>query len=266
MPEGPEVRKISQALAERVSGRYFESMRIISGRYNKKEPSGFTRFVNLLPKRIVGVGSHGKFMYWLLDDECSIWCTLGMSGYWHTTMNTHSRVEFKLNDGSVFYNDQRNFGTLKFVRGKFTLIEKLTSLGPDMLAEDVSDQKFIERLRTKQRWEITKTLMDQSVIAGVGNYVKADSLWLAKISPHRQVCDLSDQELSTLNKAIKHIMRESFNRDINKSLYEDPMQVEDRYNSKFLVYNQKTDADGNEVVRETTCDNRTTHWCPAVQI
>ena len=267
MPEGPEVRRISQALAERVSGTVLESIEILSGRYIKKEPSGFGVFKTQLPKRVVGAGCHGKFMYWLLDDECSIWSTLGMTGYWGNESAEHTRVKFNLNDGSVFYSDQRNFGTLKFVRGKFALIEKLTSLGPDMLAEDVSDKDFIKRIRKKPGWEITKAVMDQSMIAGVGNYIKSDSLWLAKINPHRKVCDLSNIELSALNRTIKQVMRESFNSgSVTVGTYKDSNKKEEEYSRKFLIYNQKIDPDGNEVVRELTADNRTTHWCPSVQI
>jgi len=267
MPEGPEVRRIAQDLAQKVSGRILNSVEILSGRYQKKEPSGWGVFTTILPKKIIGVGSHGKFMYWLLDDEISIWSTLGMTGHWGSQPLEHPRVRFNLNEGPIYYNDQRNFGTLKFVRGKFALIEKLTSLGPDMLAQNVTDIEFIKQLRQKEGWEITKALMDQSLIAGVGNYIKADSLWLAKISPHRKVCDLSDVELITLNRSIKHVMQESYNSGgttINS--YQGFDGTAGEYSRRFLVYNQKVDPDGNNVVKEATGDNRTTHWCPAVQI
>ena len=267
MPEGPEVRRIAQDLAERVSGRILQSVEILSGRYEKKEPRGWNVFKGLLPKKIIGAGSHGKFMYWLLDDEISIWSTLGMTGHWTIESSPHTRVMFDLSDGEVYYNDQRNFGTLRFVRGKFALIEKLTSLGPDMLAEDVSDDKFVEQLRKKERWEITKALMDQSVIAGIGNYIKADSLWLTKISPHRKVCDLSNEELISLNRSIKQIMRESYaSGGATIGTHPEFDDSVDKYRRRFLVYNQKTDPDGNNVVKEMTDDKRTTHWCPAVQL
>lgn len=267
MPEGPEVRRIAQELAERVSGSVLQSIDILSGRYTKKLPSGLEAFRAQLPKKIVGAGCHGKFMYWILDDECSIWSTLGMTGHWGQEDNSHARVCFNLDDGKVYYSDQRNFGTLKFVRGKFSLIEKLTSLGPDMLATDVADKEFIKRVKTKPGWEITKVLMDQSIIAGVGNYIKADSLWLAKISPHRKVCDISDTELSVLNQSIRKVMKESYaSGGATIRTYKSFSGEDGEYTQKFLVYNQKLDPDGNEVVRELTADNRTTHWCPGVQV
>jgi len=266
VPEGPEVRRIAQALAQRISGRTLMSVEIVSGRYEKKEPSGWGIFLKLLPQKIIGAGSHGKFMYWLLDDEISIWSTLGMSGQWGVEPTHHTRLKFHLNDGIVYYNDQRNFGTLKCVRGKFALIEKLTSLGPDMLAEDVENNKFIKQLRKKGKWEITKALMDQAVVAGVGNYIKADSLWLAKISPRRMIVDISDGELVSINRAIKQIMRESYKSGGSTvKAYEQFNDSTHEYRRQFLVYNQLNDPDGNDVIKEMTADNRITHWCPAVQ-
>ena len=101
--------------------------------------------------------------------------------------------------------------------------------------------------------QITKALMDQSVIAGVGNYIKSDSLWLAGISPKRTAEELSDLELSALNRSIKHVMKESYQaggatidtyKDFNGENGEN-----DDYGRKFLVYNQDTDPDGNVIER-----------------
>ena len=147
MPEGPECRRYAQSLAERLSGRTLREIEVISGRYSTKPPTGIDEFKRQLPIEIVGAGVHGKFLYWILKDELSIWNTLGMSGNWSDIERKHSRVKFVLNDGVIYFNDMRNFGTLKFVRGKYRLLEKLNSLGPDMLAQDVSDEMFIERMQ-----------------------------------------------------------------------------------------------------------------------
>ena len=267
MPEGPEVRRMVQSLAKRVSGKTLNAVEILGGRYKKKPPSGIEVFGARLPLKVVGAGCHGKFLYWILDDEYSIWCTLGMTGSWSEIITKHPRARFHLSDGELYFNDQRNFGTLKFVRGKFNLIEKLTSLGPDMLATDVNDETFIKQLRKKDGWTIAKALMDQAVIAGVGNYIKADSLWLAKISPHRMIDDISDIELSSLNRVIKLVMRESFESGgATIKSYKNFDGSPGEYSRRFLVYNQKMDPDGHEIIREQTADGRVTHWCPTIQI
>lgn len=266
-PEGPECRKFAEDLARRLSYRKLVSIEVMSGRYLKKPPSGLDGFMGRLPVDIVGVGVHGKFIYWILKDELSIWNTLGMTGNWSSEQKKHSRIKFNLDNGTIYYNDARNFGTMKFVRGKFQLIEKLKSFGPDMLAEDVSDEQFISCIRKKPEWAISKSIMEQSVIAGVGNYIKADSLWLARISPHRLVKDLHDHELAVLNSSIKRVVRESFasgGATINS--YETFSGDIGEYSQKFLVYNQKVDPDGNSVIKEMTADKRTTHWVPEIQV
>jgi DNA-formamidopyrimidine glycosylase len=260
MPEGPECRRIGEALARRLSGREIISIDVLSGRYDQKPPSGIDDLRSALPIGIVGAGVHGKFLYWILKDEHSVWNTLGMTGGWSESEEKHSRVKFTLNDGVIYFNDMRNFGTIKFVRGKFRLLEKLKSLGPDMLATDVSDLEFIERMRHHSHHQVTVALMNQSIVAGVGNYIKSDSLWLARISPHKKVADLTDLELSNLNRAIKQIMHESFSTGGKTG-----GAYSDQYTSRHIVYNQKHDPDGNPVVREMTEDKRTTHWCPDVQ-
>jgi len=266
IPEGPEVRRYALDLSKRLSGRSLASVSIKSGRYLKKPPSGFEEFSLLLPLSILGVGVHGKFMYILLEGQQSIWSTLGMSGQWSNKKSQHTRIELVLNDGSVFYNDIRNFGTLKFVKGKESLIEKLSSLGPDLLSEKCSDKTFIERIRTKNKKTIVQVLMDQSVVSGVGNYIKADSLWLSRISPHRKVSEITDEELSFLNKNIRDVMIKSFESGgATIRSYKNFDGENGEYGSKFIVYNKKVDLDGNEVVNEQTKDGRTTWWSPERQ-
>tara|TARA_R110001592_G_scaffold58770_6_gene177917 strand:- start:1850 stop:2656 length:807 start_codon:yes stop_codon:yes gene_type:complete len=267
MPEGPEVKRIGEGLARAVSGKTIVEANILSGRYQKKAPSGWDHLPKDLPLRVVGAGVHGKFLYWLCDNETFFYSTLGMTGSWNSKAKKNARLEFKFSDGSaVYYNDTRNFGTFKVVKGKQNLIDKLKSLGPDMLAEDVSDETFIQRLRKKSPWGITKALMDQSVICGVGNYLKADSLWLAKINPHKTVSDLTDGELSILNRSIKKIIRESYDSGgATIRSYAGFDEEEGQYGRRFLVYGQDQDPDGNDVIREETADKRNTHWVPEVQ-
>ena len=267
MPEGAEVKKYGESLAQKVSGSTLESVNILSGRYTKKPPEGLDFFLNQLPGPIVGVGVHGKFLYWILANDTYIHSTLGMTGHWSDTRSNHTRVEFVTSRGSVFYTDQRNFGTLKFTSGKRSLIQKLESLGPDMLSSEVTDEQFEEAISKKNKWSLAKALMDQSVLAGVGNYVKAEALWLARLSPHRTVSSLSDHEKSVLNHAIQTVLRESFqNGGATLRTYKNFDGTEGNYSSRFAVFNQSQDPAGNEVIKEKTDDGRTTHWVPNVQV
>ena len=266
MPEGPECRRIGEALAKRLSGRTITSIDVLSGRYESKPPSGMQELTVNLPITIVGAGVHGKFLYWILKDEHSVWNTLGMTGTWSNQKSKHSRIKFTLNDSVVFYNDMRNFGTFKFVKGKFELIKKLNSLGPDMLSNPPTDEVFIDIMRKKKEWTLAKALMNQSVVSGVGNYIKADALWLSKLSPNRFIKDCSASELATLNSSIQSVMNESYKSGgATIKSYKNFEGEIGNYSERMLVYGRKTDSHGNEVIKETTQDGRTTHWVPCIQ-
>jgi len=267
MPEGPECRRIALQLAKRVSGRQLVDVKILSGRYEKHDPpTGLSKIMEWTPIGIHGAGVHGKFLFFLLDGEWSVWSTLGMSGSWTNELNQHSRIELVLNDGSVFFTDSRNFGTLKFVRGKQLLIDKLESLGPDLLAEPLDDFKFAERIYGRKSKTIAQALMDQAVVSGIGNYVKAEALYNAKISPHRLCTDLSPLEMSVLNTAIRGVLVESFESGgATIKTYADMNGKIGEFSQRFAVYGQKNDPEGNSVIKEKTKDGRMTHWSPAVQ-
>jgi formamidopyrimidine-DNA glycosylase len=108
--------------------------------------------------------------------------------------------------------------------------------------------------------------MDQSIVAGIGNYIKADALWLARLSPNRLVGDCTDEELINLKECVRRVMLESFRSGgATIRTYKNIDGEEGEYGSRFLVYGRKEDIDGNPVIKEDTADGRKTHWCPEVQ-
>lgn len=267
MPESAECRLIGESLAREVSTKTLVSVTPLTGRYAKEDPEGLALFRARLPTRVVGVGVHGKFLYWINENDVFVYNTLGMTGHWTREREKHSRVQFEFSDGaSVFFTDPRNFGTLKFVPGRQALVDKLKTLGPDMFAEKVSSELFAERLSKRPDWTLARVLMDQSIIAGVGNYIRAEALYRAQLSPHRRVSDTRPDELARLKDSIVSVIQEAYaRRGASIRDYQDPEGGEGQYNSRFLVYNQHQDPHGNAVMREEAEDGRTIHWVPAVQ-
>ena len=267
LPEGPEVKRTAEGLARAMTNKTIIAVEILSGRYTKEPPGGIDEFRASLPIKVVGAGCHGKFIFGLCTNESYIWSTLGMTGYWNGGGDKHARVRLDFSDGSsIYFNDMRNFGTLKFVKGKHEMLKKLKTLGPDMLAQDVPTQVFQAALMKKPEWSIAKALMKQSLVCGVGNYIKADSLWLAKISPKRKVKDITDAEFADLCSAIKRVMRTSYaTGGATIASYQSFDDEPGTYTQQMVVYGQKQDPEGNEVIREKTDDGRTTHWVPLVQ-
>lgn len=108
--------------------------------------------------------------------------------------------------------------------------------------------------------------MDQSVISGVGNYVKAEALYLAELSPHRTVGSLTLAETDVLHQQIINVMKAAYNTGgATFSTYRNPDGSRGNAQQRFVVYGNKVDPLGNPVIKEETRDGRTTHWCPTIQ-
>lgn len=268
LPEAPEVRRIVDQMGPLIIGKRLSQIHYQSGRYLKKLPEGSKVFLAQLPSLITNVQCKGKFIYFSTDTDWSIWNTLGMSGGWtHKPGSYHQRVCFEFEDaGPIFFIDMRNFGTLKFVNSKKELTKKLNSLGPDVLTEDVSDLLLRSKVKNRYNKTLAEILMDQSFVAGVGNYIKAEALYLAKLSPHRKGGSLSDEEIFRLNRAIHSVVRESYSSGGSTfKTYADFNGDTGKFTDRFMVYGREEDPKGNPVIREETLDKRTTHWVPKIQ-
>jgi len=266
VPEGAEVKIIAEGVAKQVGNNRLLSVTSLSGRYAKSEIEGLATLS--LPLKILGVGARGKLVFWILDNENFLLNTLGMTGGWTSTPTKYSRVRFDIeNAGSIFFNDTRNFGTLKFVKGKSKFVSKLQTLGPDMLSDNVSYEQFQERMTLLPKGTtLTEALMNQSVISGVGNYVKAEALWRARLSPHRETISVSISDLELLCDAIKSTLHEAY--EAGGASLKDYLNAEGergQAQQNFAVYGKKKDPMGNPVVKEQTKDGRMTHWAPAWQ-
>lgn len=268
MPEGPEVKKTVDWL-QNFKGKTLKSVGIISGRYDKKkEIPGWNRFN--FPVLLKEIKCKGKFIYFTFSDKESeyyMFNTLGMSGMWSNLQNKHARVAFFFADAEpLYFIDIRNFGTLKIVDNLKDLNKKLKSLGHDVLTTDVEWREFKESFVKKPNKTIAECLMNQSVISGVGNYLKAEILYCSKISPHRQIKNITDSEWLELHANTITQSRRSYKLGgATIATYRQPNGDEGLYNRRFAVYNQKTDPAGFKVIKEQTADKRTTHWVPEIQ-
>jgi len=267
MPEGPEVLKNTDFLNNELCGKNIVDTKIVSGRYLRHGPfDGFNVMKNKKLK-INDVKCKGKFIYFNFSDGSSLWSTLGMSGVWQNKPTKHNRFIIKTDDTIIYYNDTRNFGTLKYVLSSLELSKKLSSLGPDILGSHINQNKVRERFLKKPNKTIAECLMDQSVISGVGNYLKAEILYACKISPNRLCKDISVQDYALIINTSRKIAKLSYEMGgATLSTYRQPNGKKGLYTRRFAVYNQKISPCGFEVVKEKTHDKRTTHWVPSVQI
>ena len=140
-------------------------------------------------------------------------------------------------------------------------------LGPDILNEEVTFADWQQRFRKVNHYNVTKAMMNQKVVSGIGNYIKAEALYRAGISPHRTVESLSDAELQDLYRCSLWVIKASYEaRGATIRNYEMPDGSKGDFKFKFQVYAQETDPSGRTVIRDKTPDGRTTHWVKEIQL
>jgi formamidopyrimidine-DNA glycosylase len=125
-----------------------------------------------------------------------------------------TRVVIDFTDGSkLFFNDQRKFGWMRLLPTlEVPEIDFLKTAGPEPLEDDFTVDKFIERLMTRKNSLIKAVLLDQKVLAGVGNIYADESLWAAKIHPATPVARISRTKLISLHSELLAILRLSIEK------------------------------------------------------
>lgn len=279
MPEGVEVklsgdliRPIMFGVGKKINNVYTTG----NSRYASEEPEGYIGFKNDLIKgcQVANISTRGKFMYWGFSNDWYMFCTFGMTGQWSPTAGKHPCIVFEYLDPDkdgmqkMVFNDPRHFGTIKFTNNPKDLTNKLSELGWDPLQMSFDNNvKWLTYKLSKTSKGIAEVLMDQSIFCGVGNYIRAEALYLSKLSPWRQANKLTKDEIQSLCQAIVTVMEESYrHQGATIQTYKTAYGEEGRYSTLFKVYGQKEDPSGLKIVKQQTPDKRTIHWCPEVQV
>jgi len=280
MPEGPEVKVIGTYLNRILSGATLKNIQIHGGRYKTHGvPDGWDFMYSSITQdtadvKIVAVHVKGKLLYWEFSNGWYLLNTLGMSGTWRKTKSKHCDVSFvyakEETQHRIYFKDQRHFGTLKFVNSH-DLSKKLKKIGPDVLTargrRDITSEMFQTLCNKYKNWSLAKLLMNQSKISGIGNYLKCEILYASKLSPHRKLKDLNQENIETLIKYCKKIPLKSLaSQGVSIRDYAAPGGEEGTYQFSLKVYMKKVDPKGNKVITEKTEDKRTTHWVPSIQV
>jgi formamidopyrimidine-DNA glycosylase len=258
VPEGPEVKTFTDSL-QFIVNHQLQDIIVTGGRFS---PQQFN-YVSL-PLIVQEVNCKGKLIYWKFSNDLFMLNSLGMTGSWSLSPNNYTHVIFQFNnDMRLYFNDIRHFGTIKFVSNK-DFIKKMKSLGPDMLSNPPNNVNF--SLLFNKDINITKFLMDQKHLSGVGNYIKSEALYRSKISPHRKANSLSELELSNLRQEIIVVMQQSYSlQGATLSNYYTLNKEEGKFSEFLQVYGKQKDPLGNSITKETTLDGRSTWWVKNIQ-
>ena len=181
-----------------------------------------------------------------------------------------TRVIFDFSDSAkLFFNDQRKFGWVRLISSnEVPNIDFFKKVGPEPLDSKFTSGDFVNRLLTRKNTSIKAAILDQSVIAGIGNIYADESLWGAKIHPSSLVKNLSAQKLSKLYNEIRYVLKLSIAKGGSTDRnYVDAEGKKGSYLSFAKVFRregQDCPRCGTKIVKIRVA-GRGTHVCPKCQ-
>lgn len=213
MPELPEVEHVVRALRPVVTGR-----RILAAELNLKRTApelsraAFGR--QLKNTRITGVGRRGKYILFELESGSVLTTHLRMTGKFVSlttdeTLPPYAHVVFYLDDERrLVFCDMRQFGRMRLIRDTRRLPKELSTLAPEPLSADFTEEYFLETL-SRSRRSLKQLLLDQTRVLGLGNIYAVEALFLAGINPLKPANKLSKPRARKLFHAIRQVLQEA---------------------------------------------------------
>ena len=284
MPEVAEAATIADKLAVVLKGKQLVTVACSE----KAKQTDMDKLYH--PCRVTWIGSYGKKVLMLTEHNQLIVTLLGMSGKWLWEQGDHSHLSltFQVDDKevSIYFDQPRPFGSVEMLPCGDSVTKAVRQryrMGPDILREPPTVEEWVSIFRGTtlvregvtygvgkkvRNWMIGRTLMEQEMVAGIGNWLKSEILFDARIRPDRVVSTLTDAELHTLyhaaikvvNDAYAHgglTIKDCWSPDGSKGVY--PAKV---YGQKTVV------VDGIEypVITTQYTDKRTCHWVEQLQM
>jgi formamidopyrimidine-DNA glycosylase len=282
MPELPEVETVRRGLAP-----YLEGAKIARVTLRRKDlrfplPASFSK--RLTGARITKIGRRAKYLLFHLSNDLVLLSHLGMSGRFRieggkaannpgafyddtpaSTRHDHVLIEFDAKK-RLIYNDTRRFGFMELF-AKNELTKRFVNMGIEPLSNEFNGHALYALCKGKKA-PIKTTLLDQGLIAGIGNIYACEALYLAKISPKKPAGKLKREETRLLSAAIKKILKKALKlggstlRD-----FHDAGGTAGRFQHEFCVYGRagKPCLRCGSLIKCFTQAGRSTFYCPNCQ-
>lgn len=256
-----------------LKGSKIKEITIRGGRYQRHgPPENFTKLQSCLPSIIRDISCYGKVLWLQLSCGWKIVFNFGMSGEIVREECDHCHLSFLTSEGIFYFRDPRNFGLIRIVKDVNGLLKHL---GPDPLGSFLSEKEFVERFgkfaQRRKRSELAVLLLDQKFVAGIGNYLRADIMYTAKLNPFKKLPFFTQDEIVRLYHAITHVTKRSYDLQLQDNLGPQTSEAvsrgavpKEKRLSKFIVYGKTHDPEGNDVHREVF-KKRTVWWVPEIQ-
>ncbi len=287
MPELPEVETVRSGLQALIVGKTIAAADFDTPKSFPNAPADVRNF--LLGSDVLAVKRRAKVLLIELSSKYSLVIHLKMTGQLvfvsktarfgaghpsdslvHNLPDRSTRVTLSFSDKtSIFFNDQRKFGWMRLMpTAEVANLDFFKKVGPEPLAADFTWQVLKQRLLRRKNTSIKAAILDQSVVAGIGNIYADESLWGAKIHPATLVKNVSDAKLKLLYQALVDVLRLSIEK--GGSSDKNYVNAEGKRGS-YLTFANVFRREGQacprcgRVIIKSRVAGRGTHTCPHCQ-
>jgi formamidopyrimidine-DNA glycosylase len=273
MPELPEVEAVRRELLPAMEGARFE--RVVVRRKDLRRPFPRRFAARLTGRTVRELQRRGKYLLAELSSDESLLMHLGMSGWFRVEADgdsigaaagPHDHVVFHMSSGAaVIFNDPRRFGVMDLVApGRLAGHRSLGAMGAEPL-DPAFDGAALARACAGKRTSLKAALLDQRVVAGLGNIYASEALHLAGLSPRRRASTIATPSglpkasAHRLARAIKTVLRRAIARSERPSARGSRFRVYDRAGERC------TTAHCRGTIRRFAQSGRSTFFCPECQ-
>jgi formamidopyrimidine-DNA glycosylase len=271
MPELPEVETVARGLKKNITGLIIARVEVRKTAWVYPRAHAFKLLLS--GAAVVNIHRRGKNILIDLSNDQTLWIHLKMTGHFYflpkdepITKHDHVVFHFQNDDRTLRFNDYRRFGRLRIYPTDIIMQQKgLANLGPEPL--EISAEEFVRLIRARRRM-IKLALLDQSLIAGIGNIYADEVLFFANIHPRRLTDSIPPKRLAELHSHIQAVLKKAIKlMGTSVDTYTGLNGRPGRYQKYLMVYSREGQpcfACGRKVVREII-GSRSAHFCPDCQ-
>ena len=282
MPELPEVETVRRGLEPAMTGAVIAKAAV--NRPDLRWPFPDNMSARLTGKTVLGLRRRSKYILADLSSGETLLVHLGMSGrmtvsgdplgqfaHDHPQAEKHDHVVFDMDNGArVTFNDPRRFGAMDLLETATADAHKLLrDIGPEPLGNDFNEDYLLDQLRDRKT-PVKSALLDQKIVAGLGNIYVCEALFRAGISPKRCVNNISARRIAALVPIIREVLTEAI--EAGGSSLKDFRQADGElgyFQHSFDVYGREGDPcktpDCGKVILRITQSGRSSFYCAQCQ-